>query len=362
MFADIDLSLADDKTRPDGTHLFAARRPSLYKEIAEESVAPICAPAAAKIHVACLAPRAEGEAALDEIAAWLRTYRRLPPWPYCRNCFVTTIAWVQTSSAMLRWRSEQSPPWQRPVHLPRALLLCASLVLPVADGHGVVAVLVGESGLVAQQPQLHACARFPWATQGEELSLVDLPWGRLALIAGDDAVYPELVKVAALRGAHVMAVPLQLQESWEEKFGLRSRAAENRICVLASSRPLRGRAGLIADLEREFTLMTEWHQRRFDGYINAPLVTSQAPGEAVTVAAIQPLSACDKLMSERTDLLLDRPWRLSNDLVARTQRSSAMADPRQVLKDYIRGSCARRLCGAGPGGSGGECLSRLRPA
>jgi predicted amidohydrolase len=193
--------------------------------------------------------------------------------------------------------------------------LCASLVLPVADGYGVVAVLVGDTGLVAQQPQLHACARFPWARLGEELSLVDLPWGRLALIAGDDTVYPELVKVAALRGAHVMAVPLQCQESWEERYGLRSRAAENRICVVASSLPLRGRSGLIADLEREFTLMTEWHQRRFDGYINAPLVTPQKPGEAVTVAAIQPLSACDKLMSERTDLLLDRPWRLSNDLV-----------------------------------------------
>ena len=314
VFADIDLTLADDKTRPDGTNLFAARRPSLYKEIAEESVAPICAPATEKIHVACLAPRAEGEAALDEIAALVAalpaaTALAVLPELFCYDNRLGAdlerdVALGQRAIAVMAAACATAP----------ELLLCASLVLPVADGHGVVAVLVGESGLRAQQSQLHACARFPWATQGEELSLVDLPWGRLALIAGDDAVYPELVKVAALRGAHVMAVPLQLQESWEEKFGLRSRAAENRICVLASSRSLRGRAGLIADLEREFTLMTEWHQRRFDGYINAPLVTSQAPGEAVTVASIQPVSACDKLLSERTDLLLDRPWRLSNDL------------------------------------------------
>jgi hypothetical protein len=33
------------------------------------------------------------------------------------------------------------------------------------------------------------------------------------------------------------------------------------------------------------------------------------------VADIHPNAACEKLMSERTDLLLDRPWRLSQDLL-----------------------------------------------
>jgi len=61
--------------------------------------------------------------------------------------------------------------------------------------------------------------------------------------------------------------------------------------------------------------MTQWQDRAFDGYINAPLVTEQAPAATVTVADIHPLAACDKLMSERTDLLLDRPWRLSGALL-----------------------------------------------
>ena len=61
--------------------------------------------------------------------------------------------------------------------------------------------------------------------------------------------------------------------------------------------------------------MTPWQERKFDGYINAPLVTEQVPGTPITAAVIHPAAACNKLMSERTDLLLDRPWRLSHDLL-----------------------------------------------
>jgi predicted amidohydrolase len=195
------------------------------------------------------------------------------------------------------------------------IVLCTSLVLPVGEGFGVVSVLVDKTGIFTEQPQLHRSRRYPWMVPGDTLELTDLPWGRVAMITGDDMVYPELVKVAALRGAHVLLAPLQIQETWEEVFGLRSRAAENRVCIVASSRPLGAHAGLIADLEQEFTLMTEWRERKFDGYINAPLVTEQRPGDAITIAAIHPAAACDKLMSEKTDLLLDRPWRLCGDLV-----------------------------------------------
>ena len=87
------------------------------------------------------------------------------------------------------------------------------------------------------------------------------------------------------------------------------------LVVVGSLKPRSPIPGLIADLEREFTLMTPWRERIFDGYINAPLVTEQVPAAAVTLADIHPAAACDKLMSERTDLLQDRPWRLSADLL-----------------------------------------------
>ena len=315
VFAEIDLSLADNKTRPDGTDLFAARRPELYTTIAAQPTGPVCGDAAAEVAVALIAPQGQGEAALGELPALvaslpLDTRLAVLPELFCygdsaQSSTLPDTGLAARTVAALRDACNNFPNLQ----------LCTSLVMPVGDGYGVVSVLVDAGRLVAQQAQLHLCARYPWMVAGDSVSTVDLPWGRLAMITGDDMAFPETSKVAALAGAHVIAAPLQLQEPWEETFGLRSRAAENRICIVACSRPLEKRAGLIADLEREFTLMSEWRERRFDGYINAPLVTEQVPGAEITAAQIHPAAACDKLMSERTDLLLDRPWYLSGDLL-----------------------------------------------
>jgi predicted amidohydrolase len=272
--------------------------------------------------VACLAPAAEGESALDELAELVEllpasTALAVLPELFCYD---HTPGGDLAADAGLAERAIAA--MQAACSGRVELVLCASLVLPVEDHYSLIAVLVNSGGVVAMQRQLHYCKRHDWSACGDELDLVDLPWGRVALFAGDDAVHPELVKVAALDGAHVIAVPFAMQESWEEAYGLRSRAAENRMCVVASSRPLAGRAGLIASLEREFTLMTPWQDRTFDGFINAPLVTEQKPDAPITAAQIHPNAACNKLMSERTDLLLDRPWQLSHDLLLHWQDSS----------------------------------------
>ncbi len=315
VFADLDLSRADAKHRPDGTHLFRARRPGLYQPITAPALTPACQGAAQGVSVGLLAPRAADESALGELRDLvaglpLAAVLAVLPELFCHGEHIEQDLPAAAALSARAIEAMGAACEERP-----DLLLCTSLVLPAAAGFSLTAVLVGARGVVAGQRQLHPCRRHDWSVPGDALLPVDLPWGRLALLPGDDAVHPELVKVAALGGVHAIAVPFAMQESWEETYGLRSRAAENRICVIASTRPLAGRAGLIADLEREFTLLTSWRERDFDGYINAPLVTEQAPGVAVTVADIHPAAACDKLMSERTDLLQDRPWRLSADLL-----------------------------------------------
>jgi predicted amidohydrolase len=312
--AEIDLSLANDKSRPDGTDLFSSRRPALYGPVAQAPTGPSCENAAESLSVALILPSATDETALEELPSLVEslpadTALAVLPELFCYGDTenLRTLPDVELAQQALAAMVQACSGLQ--------LMLCASLVLPVGDGYGVVSVLVDGRGERARQPQLHRCERYPWMNLGDELSTVDLPWGRLSMITGDDMVFPELVKVAAIQGAHVIAAPLQLQEPWEEAYGLRSRAAENRICLLASSRPLRQKGGLIADLESEFTLMTEWQQRPFDGYINAPIVTQQGVVPGVVSSKIHPQAACNKLMSERTDLLLDRPWQLSADLL-----------------------------------------------
>ncbi|MEH6609568.1 MAG: carbon-nitrogen hydrolase family protein [Halioglobus sp.] len=311
--AEIDLELANDKSRPDGTDLFAARRPALYASIAQVSSQPICGDAAETIEIALLQPAATDEVALDELSGLVKGLPELTiiavlPELFCYgdtgNLHTVPSAEVADRAIAAMTRACKG----------RQLMLCASLVLPVGDGCGVVSVLIDSNGLVASQPQLHRCERYPWMTTGDHLSTIDLPWGRLAMITGDDMVFPEVAKVAALQGAHLLVAPVMLQELWEESFGWRSRAAENRVCMAVSSRPLQQRAGIIADLEEEFTLMTEWQRRSFDGYINNPKITVQCTEPGSVCAQIHPRAACNKLMSERTDLLVDRPWQLSAGL------------------------------------------------
>ncbi|MEX0828146.1 MAG: nitrilase-related carbon-nitrogen hydrolase, partial [Haliea sp.] len=196
------------------------------------------------------------------------------------------------------------------------LVVATSLVLQHADSVTHCAVLLNHQGLIFCQPQIHATERHCWSALGDNLQTLQLPWGKVAVLTADDVAYPELVKVAALQGVHVLIAPIQIQELWETQYGLPSRAAENRICVLASSRVLADGTGtgMIATLEREFTIMTPWRQRQFDGNINSPMITCQRTG--LTVATVHPHRASNKLISANTDLLQGRPWHLCADLVA----------------------------------------------
>ena len=313
--ADIDLAEADDKRRPDGSDLLRLRRPELYGAIARETPGPIAGTAFEELQVATLLPPAQNEEALEWLSGAVRslpaaTALAVLPALFCYPDLANAaeqeaIALGQRAIKALASACEGRPD----------LLLCTSLVLPGDAGSSLNAVLVGEAGLLAQQPQLHASVSYPAHQPGDALNMIDLPWGRLALVAGDDAIVPEVAKMAALAGAHVLAIPFQLQENWERDFGLPSRAAENRVCIVASSRPHNGRAGMIETLQREFTIMTPWYDRQFDGRINEPLIIDQDPDASVVTGTIHPIAACNKLMSEATDLLLDRPWHLSSDLL-----------------------------------------------
>ncbi|MEP1596153.1 MAG: hypothetical protein ABJK20_16325, partial [Halieaceae bacterium] len=288
--------------------------------IASETSGPIAGPAREELQVATLLPPSRSEEALDWLAAAVDslpadTALAVLPALFCYTefCSADLVSATEQEAIALGQRAIEalaSACEGRP-----DLLLCTTLVLPDEANSSLNAVLVGEAGLRAKQPQLHSSASYSAHQPGDVLGLVDLPWGRLALVAGDDAIVPEVAKMAALAGAHVLAMPFQLQEDWERDFGLPSRAAENRVCIVASSRPHNGRAGMIATLQREFTIMTPWHDRQFDGRINEPLIIDQDPNVSVVTGTIHPSAACNKLMSEATDLLLDRPWHLSNDLL-----------------------------------------------
>lgn len=259
VWADIELEKADDKQRADGTDSFVIRRPCLYKAIAEPP-APVDNPKpASQVLVSCLQPDVHGLEALSEFSGMVAA---LPS--QTSLAVLPELAFGDDSSTALQIIEAMAAVCSGHP----GLLLCTSLMEQGESGVTHSAVLVGEGGTVARQAQLHDSSRFPGLTTPNAMTLVDLPWARVALLTSEDAWSPELIKVAAVQGAHVLVVPGQLLAPWEHSLALPSRAAENRICVVYSSRPVAGKAGLIANLDTDFTLMTPWQERKFDGYIN----------------------------------------------------------------------------------------------
>jgi hypothetical protein len=130
---------------------------------------------------------------------------------------------------------------------------------------------------------------------------------------GDDAIQPEIFRLAAIADCDVVAVPFVAQERWETSLGLLERSAENRLNIVAAA-PL-GQESLILGLTADFTLWTEW-AGPFTGRISHPLVTVIGPDEAAAIGTVAPAQAANRMVSRQTNLVDGRPWRLLDALTA----------------------------------------------
>jgi predicted amidohydrolase len=321
VFADIDPRQARDKRRPDGTDRFAVRRPELYAPIGEDPGArPIAEQrAAATLEVAVVTPRSTGAAAVEEIANLVAKVTAegaelvVLPELFCFEGGVVTNPIDGLGRSQLAIDALAAA-------CQRGARVVASLVTHDGGNHRLSGVVIGAEGLEWAQPMLHRSQRHAWVTPGDALRTHDLPWGRLAVLPGADAIQPEAARLAAIAGAEVLAVPFAPLEAWELATGLVERSAENRLCLVAATEPGRLGASLVTTLEEDFTVMTPWKSRPFDGLLSFPIV-KRAPSETSSIfrATVHPARAHNKVVSRRTDLVAGRPWHLA---AAITKRAS----------------------------------------
>jgi predicted amidohydrolase len=194
-----------------------------------------------------------------------------------------------------------------------------SIVERTEEGIAHVGIVVNRDGIIFRQPMLHFSGRQPWVTSfGNEIQTVELPFGKLALIVGNDLIYPETFRLAAYQNAEIVACPFAVQERWETEFGLLERAAENRFSIVAATRPNHelGEFGnsLIATVSEDFTLWTQWKNRPFDGKINYPIVRRAKATDEVFSDLIYPANAGNRLVSQQTDVVDGRAYWLLKPL------------------------------------------------
>lgn len=324
IFADIDLAESNNKLRPDGTEIMKQRRPELYQALTLPMKQTPQHKAANKVpvtaNVAIFATYKSNEQAIEDVCHYIENNLsdiiQLPELFFLADKKITMndeqLAQIACLSKLL---INQVSSVLRPFQY-----VCTSLIIEGMHQ----AVLISEHGLLAAQQQLHFCQRYQWTALGDEVNIIELPLEQgiinLAMLTADDANIPEIVKVAALHDIHLLLVPFDIQEPCEVEYGLLSRAAENRICIVAASREKsfandlltdngsnnihnknkvksKKSTGLIANLTTGQTLLPTSTLRKFDGYINQPLVKHQHG--KITKAVIHPISACNKLMATK---------------------------------------------------------------
>lgn len=276
--ADIDVARADDKIRPDGTDLLAARRPEIYHPLAEPS-ARTAPPGAPSVTAAVVA----ADVALVRAAAGAGA--ALIVLPELADIPLGDLVDALADST-------------------------AHAVVSVRDGAANHGLLVNAGGVVGRQPQLHPTRRHPWLTElGDGLLVFELPWGRVAIVVGDDAIFPETFRLAAVADADVVAVTHTPSEPWELRLGLAERSAENRLNIVAAGYDADGEfRGACYALSPDFTLWTAW-RGPFTGVISHPVVSATVAGSVSLSATVRPAQAVNRNVSKGTNLVDGRPLR-----------------------------------------------------
>lgn len=302
VFADIDLSEADNKLRPDGTDIMSTRRPELYAPLGVESASGGKKPGAESLLAGVGQVSGRGKDAVDSALKMLAEGEKAG----IKLIVLPELFHITNLDAQCAEKES--------VEMIRALqseLKDAYVATSIVEDGAHVGVLFNKSGIVLKQPQLHKSGRHVWSKLGDEVNVFDAEWGRVALVIGNDAIYPETFRLAALKDVEVVAVPTLILEKWEVEHGFKERAAENRMNVIVASKSDSG----IYAITEDFTLWTEWKNRPFDGNINYPVIT-MAQGDGLTIAEIHPAASVNKMVSHRTDVLNGRPWKLAEPLIS----------------------------------------------
>ncbi|MGK0500247.1 MAG: putative amidohydrolase [Oceanicoccus sp.] len=254
IFADIDVTDSDDKSWADGD-LFADRRPDLYRAVAEtvlnvdEQPKPAVECAIVQIHHQ-RPVRDNMDRALDMIADAAQNDAQLIVLPVL--C-IFDKAWVANNMTAAFALSAQFEQELSQLCKSLSIYVVASIVTEDAGARHTAILLDDKGSRIGHYHQSHLQhSDRSWCVAGNELPVFDTAIGRIGLMLGYDAVFPEVATVLARKGAEIIAHPTSWNFDWELRLALPERAAENRVSILSANRTdsVIERGGMISALSK----------------------------------------------------------------------------------------------------------------
>lgn len=117
-------------------------------------------------------------------------------------------------------------------------LIAVPVIERAAAGLYVTTVLVGPDGKeIGRYRKTHLTAEEKkWAVAGHDYPVFETPFGRIGVMSGYDAVFPETSRCLAIGGADIILWPAALREPFERELLAVPRAEDNRVAVVLANR------------------------------------------------------------------------------------------------------------------------------
>jgi predicted amidohydrolase len=246
--ADVGLDAAGEKSIYTSNDKIADRRPETYgimarpytgtpvAGIADEPLIPsksVTKVAAIQMHVSADSVAADVLDMIDHTAKLGVKVIALPEYAFGPNSIpskaeAATLA-DQTSDLALRVGA---------IAARYRCLIALPTVERAAAGLFVTTYLIGPDGKeIGRYRKTHLTAEERlWAKAGDEYPVFDTPFGRIGVMSGYDAVFPETSRCLAISAADIILWPASLREPFERELLAVPRAEDNRVAVVLANR------------------------------------------------------------------------------------------------------------------------------
>jgi predicted amidohydrolase len=241
---DVDLDTAADKSIYAANDKIADRRPETYGIMAlPYAKTPVCGiadiplipsksvtkVAAIQMHMSADSTASDVLDMVDHTAKLGVKVLTLPEYAFSPNCILSkdeANALADQTSGLLSKLGTIAAKYE--------CLIAFPTVERAATGLLVTTYLIGPDGhKIGHYRKTHLTAEERvWARAGDEYPVFETPFGRIGVMSGYDAVFPETSRCLAIAAADIILWPASLREPFERELLAVPRAEDNRVAVI----------------------------------------------------------------------------------------------------------------------------------
>ena len=246
--ADVDLDAAADKSIYAANDKIADRRPETYGIMAlPYERTPVCGladkpliPSQAVAKVAAVQMHVTDGASASDVIDMVDHTAKLGAKVIVLPEYAFSPQWILTEAEAkaLADRTASLLGTLRQIAMTYGCLIALPTVERAAAGLYVTTILVGPDGNeIGRYRKTHLTAEErKWAVAGNDYPVFDTPFGRIGVMSGYDAVFPETSRCLGIAAADIILWPASLREPFERELLAVPRAEDNRVAVVLANR------------------------------------------------------------------------------------------------------------------------------